>query len=527
MKKIAFSIFGLAATCLIANAAEQQPMNVVVITTDQQRFDAVGAWGNDYMITPNMDRLVHEGVSFKNAYVCGSTCVSSRAAFYTGQFAHNTGCYGFQEWAHNRSWVEDIRDAGYYTAAMGKVHHNPPTAMMGYDERLYTENFPDLQKSYDDYANYLKAEGQPSPMKILTQGGDWMDKHCSQAFPLEEKYHVDQFVGRMATRWIQDYNREEPFFLHIGFQGPHDPYDPPQRFLDMYEDRDVPLPHFDVNGLDVRPGQYKRFMEACNNPNRFDAAPHYGVWAVNLEGMDDEAFKRMRRHYYAKITGIDYQVGKILDMLEEKGLMDNTLIIFTSDHGDNLGDHELMYKWLMTEQTVHVPLMIRLPGGARAGEVDEGLFTQMDVGPTILTALGLEVPQRLDGSSNWNRVTTGDQSETPEIVFCEDNYLTMARTKDRKLIYYAGQEEEEYFNMKRDPWEEYNLVKNPEYEKEILQLKAQMLEWVTVSRYLGSLSHVNQADGKRSMWPANHPHDPYILSTSPKPLPVSAESEAE
>ncbi|MDF7809221.1 sulfatase-like hydrolase/transferase [Pontiellaceae bacterium B12219] len=520
--KIIISILSLVATCLVAGATgestEQKPMNVVVITTDQQRADAVGAWGNDYMITPNMDRLVKEGVSFKRAYVCGSTCVSSRAAFYTGQFAHNTGCYGFQEWAHNRSWVEDIRDAGYYTAAMGKVHHNPPTAMMGYDERLYTENFPDLQKSYDDYANYLKAEGQPSPMKILTQGGDWMDKHTSNVFPLEEKYHVDQFVGRMATRWIQDYDRDEPFFLHIGFQGPHDPYDPPQRFLDMYEGRDVPLPHFDVNGLDVRPGQYKRFMEACNNPNRFDAAPHYGVWAVNLEGMDDEAFRRMRRHYYAKITGIDYQVGRILDMLEEKGLMDNTLIIFTSDHGDNLGDHELMYKWLMTEQTVHVPMMIRLPDGSRAGEIDNGLCTQMDVGPTILTALGLEVPQRLDGSSNWKRVTTGDQSEVPEMVFCEDNYLTMVRTKDRKLIYYAGQEEEEYFNMKTDPWEEYNLVKNPEYSQEILELKAQMLEWLTVSRYLGSLSHVKQENGKRSMWPANHPHDPYILSTSPKPV---------
>lgn len=498
------------------NAATDKPINVVVITTDQQRADAVAAWGNDHMITPNMDRLVNEGVSLKRSYVTGNTCISSRAAFYTGQFAHNTGCYGFQDWAHNRSWVEDIRDAGYYTAAMGKVHHFPATAMMGYDERLYTENFPNLKKSYDDYANYLKAEGQPSPMHLLVKDGNWMTKHASDVFPLEEKYHVDQFVGRMATRWIQDYDKEEPFFLHIGFQGPHDPFDPPQRFLDMYEGRDVPLPRFDVGGLEARPPQYARFMEACRNPLMFDQGPHFGVWAVDLLGMDDEAFRRMRRHYYAKITGIDYQVGKILDMLEEKGLMENTLIFFTSDHGDNLGDHELIYKWLMTEQSVHVPMIVRLPGAKRAGTVDDDLFTQIDVGPTILTALGLEVPQRLDGTSNWKRITENDRSEVPEMVFCEDNYLTMVRTKDRKLIYYAGQPEEEYFNMVEDPWEEHNLANDPAYAQEILELKVDMLDWLTVSRYLGSLSHINQASGKRDKWPANHPGDPYVLSASPK-----------
>ncbi len=534
--KYNMTCIALALTATVGFAAEQvvdapvaasteNRMNVVVITTDQQRSDAVGAWGNDHMVTPNMDRLVREGISFKRAYVCGSTCISSRAAFYTGQFAHNTGCYGFQDWAHNRSWVEDIRDAGYYTAAMGKVHHYPATAMMGYNERLYTENFPNLKKSYDDYANYLKAEGQPSPMMLLTKGGDWMNKHASAVFPLEEKYHVDQFVGRMATRWIQDYDKDQPFFLHIGFQGPHDPFDPPQRFLDLYEDKEVPLPHFDVGGLAARPPQYARFMEACRNPLMFDQGPHFGVWAVDLTGMDDAAFRRMRKHYYAKITGIDYQVGKILDMLEHKGLMDNTLIIFTSDHGDNLGDHELIYKWLMTEQSVHVPFVVRLPGAARAGEVDEGLFTQMDVGPTVLTALGLEVPQRLDGSSNWKRITENDRSEVPEMVFCEDNYLTMVRTPTRKLIYYAGQPEEEYFNMEKDPWEEYNLVKNPEYKQEILELKEDMLEWITVSRYLGSLSHVNKVDGKRGKWPANHPQDPYILSCSPKTPEYRAECE--
>lgn len=504
----------------------RMPLNVVVIKTDQQRADTIAALGNPWMITPNLDRLVRESVGFSNAFCCGATCVASRGAFYTGQFPHNTGCYAFEPWTHNRTWLHEIKDAGYYTSAIGKVHHIPDTDMMAFDERVYAENFPNMKVSHDDYANYLKAEGQESPCRLLTQDGKWLDKCTSDVFPLEEKYHVDQYVGRMATRWINDYDRAEPFYLHIGFQGPHDPYDPPKRFLDMYAGRDVPLPHFDEQGLAGRPPHYARFMEATRNPNKFDIAPPYGVWASDLSGKSEEDLKRMRRHYYAKVSGIDFQVGMILDALEARGLLENSLVLFTSDHGDNLGDHEMIYKWLMTDQALHVPMLARLPGGERGGTLDDGLFTQMDVGPTILAALGLEVPQRLDGKSNWQRLADGDPSEIPERVYCEDNYLTMVRTKDRKLIYYAGQEHEEYFDLQSDPWEERNLAKNPDYAQEILQLKSQMLDWFSVSRYLGSLPHIKDPCGKRGIWPANHPHDPYVLSTgSKKPVPNQKEIE--
>ena len=295
------------------------PMNVVVIKTDQQRADTIAALGHPHMITPNFDRLVREGVSLTNAYCCGATCVASRAALYTGQFAHNTGCYGFDAWGHHRSWVEDIRDAGYHTAAVGKVHHLPETGLMGFNERLYAENFPDLNNPNDDYANYLKAEGQESPCRLLTRDGKWLDKCTSDVFPLEERFHVDQFVGRMATRWIRDCDTQKPFYLHIGFQGPHDPFDPPQRFLDLYADRDVPLPHFDRHGLDARPPQYARFMEATRNPDRFHVGPPFGAWATDLTGKTDDDFRRMRRHYYAKITGIDHQIGLVLTAWKPAG----------------------------------------------------------------------------------------------------------------------------------------------------------------------------------------------------------------
>ena len=488
------------------------PTNVVVIKTDQQRADTIAAHGNEHMITPNLDRLTRESVNFTNAFCCGATCISSRAAFYTGQYPHNTGCYSFDEWGHNRSWMHEIQEAGYQTAALGKVHHSPHDAMMGFDDRLFVENFPIMEGHFDDYANYLKAEGKESGCKLMTQDGDWMDKCTSDVFPMEEKYHVDQYVGRMAARWINDYKDGTPFYLHIGFQGPHDPFDPPQRFLDMYEDREVPLPHRDEGGLDSRPPQYKRLMESARlSADGFSKPPAHGTWATDLSNKTEDDLRRMRRHYYAEITQIDEQVGHILDALEAKGLLNNTLIIFTSDHGDNLGDHGLMYKWLMTEQALNIPMMVRLPGGDRGGTVDEKLFTQMDIGPTVLSALGLEIPQRLDGHSNWRRLTEGASEEVPERVYCEDNYLTMVRSENRKLILYAGQEFEEYFDLENDPWEEQNLVGQEEWENEILKLKAEVLDRLMVSRYLGSLTHINKPNGKRNAWPDNHPQDPYYL----------------
>ena len=488
-----------------------KPRNIVFIETDQQRHDTINTLGHRHMITPNLDRLAREGISFVNAFCCGATCISSRAAMYTGMYAHNTGCYSFDPWAHNRAWLHEIKENGFRTAAIGKVHHSPSTAMMAFDDRIYSENFPQMGSWYDDYANYLKAEGQESGCKLITQDGRWMSKCCADIFPLDEKYHVDQFVGRMATRWIQDYGEDHPFYLHVGFVGPHDPFDPPKRFLDMYDSREIPSPRFDESGLDAKPPQYKRHMEACLNTTDWARGPAHGSWTIDLRDKGVEDLKRMRRHYYAEITQIDEQIGHILRALEDRAVLDDTLVMFTSDHGDNLGDHQLMYKWVMTDQAVRVPLVVRLPGRDRAGTVDEDLFTHIDIGPTLLEMLGVAIPDRLDGTSNLRRFVNGERGPVPETVICEDNYLLMARTKNRKYIHYAGQEHGEYYDMIADPWEERNVIDIEEYGQEIAAMRSELLDRLLTSRYHGSLPHIGRPNGKRSIWPANHPEDPYVL----------------
>ncbi|MDQ8198251.1 sulfatase-like hydrolase/transferase [Pelagicoccus enzymogenes] len=486
--------------------------NIVVIKTDQQRSDTIAALGADHMVTPHMDRLVREGISFTQAHCCAATCVASRAAFYTGQFAHNTGAYGFDNWAHHRTWLHELKDAGYLTSAIGKVHHMPGNEAMAFDDRVYSENFTEYTP-YDDYSNFLLENCQEDPYKLLTQKGDWLDKCNAAPFPLEEKYFVDNFIGTRAVERIEKLGTESPFYLHIGFVGPHDPYAPPQRFIDLYADRDVPEPKVTGREFDEKPPQFRRFMEQCINPATFGNCPGFGVYNVQLSDKSPEELLRMRRHYYGRITAIDEQVGHILDALERKGLLENTIILFTSDHGDNLGDHQMIYKWLMTEQVTNVPLIVRLPNRARAGKVDNKLFSQIDIGPTFLEAAGLEPQFRLDGSSAYQRLTGCEPTNAPEAVYCEDNYLTMIRTERDKLVHYAGQDYGEYYDLSADPDETQNLYKDPAQQDRIKELQSKLLDWALSSRYLASAPN-----GKpRPHWPAYHPEDPFILSGKPRP----------
>ncbi|MDQ8183527.1 sulfatase-like hydrolase/transferase [Pelagicoccus sp. SDUM812005] len=486
--------------------------NFVVIKTDQQRADTIAALGAAHMTTPNMDRLVREGVSFTQSHCCAATCVASRAAFYTGQFAHNTGAYGFDQWAHHRTWLHELKDAGYLTSAIGKVHHMPGDDPMAFHDRVYSENFTEYT-SYDDYSNFLLENGQEDPYKLLTQNGDWLSKCNSAPFPLEEKYFVDNFIGTRAVERIEKLDTDQPFYLHVGFVGPHDPYAPPQRFVDLYADREVPEPKVTGREFDEKPPQFRRFMEQCINPATFSNCPGFGVYNVQLSDKSPNELRRMRRHYYGRITAIDEQIGHILAALEKKGALENTIILFTSDHGDNLGDHQMIYKWLMTEQVTNIPLVFRLPNGARAGEVDSKLFSQIDVGPTFLEAAGLESQPRLDGSSAYQRLTTGDASSASDRVYCEDNYLTMMRTEQDKLVHYAGQDYGEYYDLAEDPDESRNLFDSPDHQGRIKELQAELLDWVLSSRYLRSAPN-GQA---RPHWPDYHPEDPYILSGRPRP----------
>jgi arylsulfatase len=472
--------------------------NIILIMTDQQRFDTLAAWGYDHMITPHMDRIVREGLSFRQAYCPGATCIASRAAIFTAMYGHNTGVYSFQDWANHRTWVEDLADHGYRCVNMGKMHYSPRDVPGGFHERVIVENPTNMVHLHggvdDDWGRYLQWHSAERPLERNKTDPEWVDKYQGAAWHLDEHLHSDVFIGMAATTWIDNYQGADPFFLQIGLTGPHEPWDPLPRHLEMYEGRPLPEPIWREGELDEKPPQHRAHQE-------FHATTgHESV--IDMRGIDAEGIERMRRHYYAKITTVDEQVGRVLAALERRGWLQDSLLIFCSDHGEMLGDHHMAYKWLMYDPIVHVPLVIRHPGSVeQPGEVHD-LVSLIDLGPTILEAAGIDVPTYHEGRSLLPYLA-GQEIRPRDYVFCEDNYQIMMRSQHHKLVYYIGQEMGELYDLEADPHELYNLWQRPEHAGLKQDLLNELLKWLTTSTYYNSGYKRGQERHYKLRWPGD------------------------
>ncbi len=460
--------------------SSQQP-NIILIMTDQQRWDTIQAWGNDHMITPAQDRLVREGVSFREAYCPGATCVASRAAIFTGMYPHNSGVYSFQNWGAHRNWVQDLADHGYWCANIGKMHFQPRDIDGGFHERIIVENPTGGTLvnggADDDWGRYMTFHGVDRPYDRHLTDPDWWHKLQGVAWHEEERFHSDVFIGNAALNWIRNHRQTKPVFLEIGFTGPHEPWDPLPRHLDMYKDRTIPEPVSRPNELEGKPKQQEAFKQRLAN------AKHES--GINMYLANDERIEHMRRHYYAKITTVDEKLGQILEALEEQGYLENSLLIFCSDHGELLGDHSLAYKWLMYDPVTHIPLIIRYPEQARRGQQVQDLVSLIDLGPTILEAAGIETPTYMEGRSllPYGQEPSASQVSPREYVYCEDNYEIMMRSKTHKMVYYIGQEEGELYDLVEDPDELWNRWSDPKYTEIKTHLQQHLLAWLASSTY--------------------------------------------
>ena len=452
--------------------------NIFLIMSDQQRFDTVGAWGYDYMHTPAQDRLVEQGVSFRSAYCPGATCIATRAAMFTGMYAHNTGVYSFHNWAHQRTWVHDLRDAGYLCANIGKMHISPRDDMSAFHDRVIVENPTNLTHWRggvdDDWGKFLAHHGHERPNHRQNTDPQWHRKFQGAPWHLEERFHSDVFIGDAALSWINNWRGDEPIFLQIGFTGPHDPYDPLPRHLALYDEVDVPAPTVREGEHDDNPPQHRAQLEAFANNTKESR--------IDLRTASPEDIARMRKHYYANITTVDEKIGQVIDALKARGWLENSLLIFCSDHGDMVGDHGLMYKWLMFDEIVHVPLMMVYTGADRVPRQVDDLVSLIDVGPTILDVAGIEIPRHLEGRSLMPYLT-GAETEPRQYVFSEDNYLTMIRSETHKLVYYTSQPYGELYDLRADPDELHNKWDDPAFATIKAELISDLLAWITSSSY--------------------------------------------
>ncbi len=475
------------------------PPNIILIMTDQQRADSIGALGAPWMQTPNIDRLVAEGTAFRNCFVTSPVCVGARASLFNGMYPHATGIFSnFQPWKPN--WVQWLADAGYHCASIGKMHINPYDELGGFHQRFPVENkdrplfLEEHDRAfYDEWDKALFARKLLKPTRytrLVEDRAGFLEALGCFDWPIDEDMHPDFFIGDTATWWLEERKAESPLFLQIGFPGPHPPYDPVRRYLDAYVDTDIPVPTVSAEDLAGQPP-----MHAALRQNMIDYNIDSVAWRENPSSQD---LLRLRRYYAANVTMIDEKVGQIMEVLERRRYLDDAVVIFTSDHADALGDHGHIQKWTMYDTVTRVPLVVWSPNRAAAGQACEGLVQLMDIAPTILNAADVPVPDRWEAKSLMPMLQPdGDEQAIRDVVYSElgrdhiqpySEYLVMRRDHDWKLVYYLGEDAGELYDLNADPGEVKNLWDQLDHREVQESLLRSLLEWSVAGMHRGRLS---------------------------------------
>ena len=454
--------------------------NIIFIMTDQQRYDTIAALGFPHMDTPNLDRLVREGVTFSNCHVSAPACDPSRASLFTGYYPHTTGILrNADQWRH--SWIEALADSGYRCVNIGKMHTYPYDTPLGFHERYVVENkdrYLEERYYFDEWDKALRARGLVKQQRELYRAlPDYRERLGAFEWELPEDMHSDVFVGDMATWWLRAKPRQEPLFLQIGFPGPHPPYDPSPRYAERYMGRDLPLDEVTAEEL---AGQPRAFQAMRRHNHEVD---HDSV--VHLLDPTPEQRHRQRAYYLANVTMIDDKIGDILSTLDEQGYLDNSVVVFTSDHGDCLTDHGHSQKWTMYDTITRMPMIVWAPGRFDGGREVSALCQQMDVGPALLELAGVDPPACMEAESLLPALE-GKAWSPREYVFAEHGrdgilqeaeVMTMVRSDRWKLVHLLDDPDGQLFDLANDPREVDNLWAEPDHAETKRQMLDVLREW--------------------------------------------------
>lgn len=362
--------------------------NLLLIMTDQQRGDCLRCDGNEVIETPYFDELASQGTRFTSAYTACPSCIPARATLMTGMNQWHTGVLGMgrsrsnmtQNYAH--TLPGELAAAGYHTQGIGKMHFNPQRALYGFHNTLLDESSRAQDPKFvSDYRRWFE-EHKDGPYGYRDHSTDW-NSWMSRPSHLPEHLHPTWWTAQQAIEWLDRRDPEKPFFLKVSFARPHSPYDPPQAYYDMYRDREMPR---------ARMGNWSHIHDIqCDDTN---------AWRSHRT---EAEIQRARACYYGNVTFIDHQVGRLLYELRHRYPEEhrNTFIIFTSDHGDMLGDHHLWRKTYAYDGSARIPMIVRPPlcWDAPRGQVRDEVVELRDVMPTFLAAAGVEAPETVDGQS--------------------------------------------------------------------------------------------------------------------------------
>ncbi|MCT4542225.1 MAG: arylsulfatase [Vallitalea sp.] len=445
--------------------------NILLIVVDQMRRDCLGIMDHPIIETPNLDMLKKQGVFFRNAYSAVPTCIAARAALMTGLSQEKHGRVGYEDgvpWRYTNTLAGEFKKAGYHTQCVGKMHVYPTRNRLGFDDvklhngylhhdRVSTVEYKESGFNCDDYLPWLKRElGHNAD--IIDTGLD-CNSWVARPWPYPEYTHPTNWVVAEAIDFLRRKDPTCPFFLKTSFVRPHSPLDPPQTYYDMYINEDIPLPSV---------GDW-----ACKDDNLQN-----GLSINCIEGkLKDKTLKRSLAAYYGCITHIDHQIGRLMQALFDSGDLNNTVILFVSDHGDMLGEHNLFRKAYPYEGSAGIPFILSDPGniiGLEHNKVRNELVELRDVMPSLLDIAGIEIPDVINGKSvlelinsvdvKWRDYIHGEHS------FGEYSNQFIVTNKD-KYIWYTQTGEEQYFNLLDDPNEMHNNINNHEYKDRINELR--------------------------------------------------------
>lgn len=420
------------------HSAAQRP-NIIFILTDDHRADALGAAGNRYIQTPNLDQLANRGMRFKNAYVTTSICSVSRASILSGQYLSRHGIddfvKNFSPAALTNTYPMLLKVNGYKTGFIGKygVGNNPP------------------ENEFDFWA--CNKEGQP-PYEYKRADGSMI-------------HHTDSLANGIE-QFLQKFGNQSPFCLSVSFKAPHEldgnppTYPIQERYKDLYKNITVPEPET------ANPSYWNAF------PDFFRTDKNIGRerWKPLLS--TPELRQETVKDYYRLITGVDEVVGKLRKQLERLGIAENTVIIFMGDNGFALGEHGLEGKWFGFEESIRVPMIIYDPRSQEKGSVEDRIALNIDIAPTILNLAGLKAPQRMQGTDLLNKNSSHRKEFFYEHTFMGSPRLPkvegIVRT-DIKYMKFTEHNYEQLYDLKNDPLEKQNLAADRRYANQLKELR--------------------------------------------------------
>ncbi len=450
--------------------------NILFILTDQFRFDCLSCLGHPVVKTPNLDRLANSGTLFENAYCATMPCGPARASIFTGTYPNvHKSIDNYTNMAPPDLPVipEYLRDKEYDTALVGKLHLKPFHRDYGFNHFIRSDapytNYIEVDATESAYIEYLRKNNacpDADPIKLFTE-----DEAClfSDEFRFmmgtnvtDEANHMTTWTANESIKLI-DGKLEQPWFLNASFFGPHQPYLCPERWEKMYDPDNLPLPEDFHNEIDDKPIFNKSLLHWRDGRDQ--------------RGWDEKVYRKILAGYYGNISMIDHYVGKILDAVQKNDLWDDTIIIFTADHGDYGGQFKSFYKGVGYEGSIHIPMIIRHPDYP-GGKKNKSVVNTIDLFSTILTQTGCKIPDYAESKDLIPLLSENSTSQEKQTFFkwhqhtvmIKDHFKLMRDEIDNKPVY-------EFYDLSKRPLESVNDYTNPTYAAVINSMRGELDTW--------------------------------------------------